>query len=100
MAATTQTRISPKALRTAEAKHFKAADGARLFYRYWPSASPSDRALVLLHRGHELDYVYRNRPSGITPAGKLIDWFYVNSVGWRGIRVRKENIETMLGEAI
>ena len=44
--------------------------------------------------GSTLDYVYRNRPSGITPIGKLIDWFYVNSIGWRGIRVRKAEYRT------
>jgi alpha-beta hydrolase superfamily lysophospholipase len=46
--------------------------------------------------GSTLDYVYRNRASGITPLGKLIDWFYINSIGWRGIRVRKQNIERLL----
>ena len=50
--------------------------------------------------GSTLDYVYRNRAAGITPIGKLIDWSYVNSIGWRGIRVRKENIERLLGDAM
>jgi alpha-beta hydrolase superfamily lysophospholipase len=50
--------------------------------------------------GSTLDYVYRNKPSGFTPVGKLIDWFYVNSIGWRGIRVRKQNIERILGQAM
>lgn len=50
--------------------------------------------------GSTLDYVYRNRASGITPVGKLIDWFYINSIGWRGIRVRKENLESLLAKAI
>jgi len=49
--------------------------------------------------GSSLDYVYRNRPSGITPLGTLIDWFYLNSPGWRGIRVRKQLIEDLLGRA-
>jgi hypothetical protein len=50
--------------------------------------------------GATLDYVYRNRPSGITPLGKWIDWFYLNSIGWRGIRQRKLNIERLLAEAM
>lgn len=50
--------------------------------------------------GSTLDYIYRNRPSGITPLGRLIDWFYLNAIGWRGIRVRKENLERMLARAI
>jgi alpha-beta hydrolase superfamily lysophospholipase len=50
--------------------------------------------------GSSLDYVYRNRATGITPIGKLIDWFYLNSPGWRGIRVRKKLIEEMIGRAM
>jgi alpha-beta hydrolase superfamily lysophospholipase len=50
--------------------------------------------------GSTLDYVYRNRPSGITPLGKLIDRSYLNAIGWRGIRVRKRNIERLLRQAI
>ena len=46
--------------------------------------------------GSSLDYVYRNRPSGITPIGKLIDWFYLNSPGWTGIRVRKQLIQELI----
>jgi alpha-beta hydrolase superfamily lysophospholipase len=42
-----------KKMRTAEEKHFPAGDGAQLFYRYWPAAQKTDRAVVLLHRGHE-----------------------------------------------
>jgi alpha-beta hydrolase superfamily lysophospholipase len=50
--------------------------------------------------GSTLDYVYRHEASGITPLGKLIDWFYINSIGWRGIRVRKQNIEHFLAQGI
>ena len=46
--------------------------------------------------GSTLDYVYRANASGITPIGKWIDWFYLNSIGWRGIRLRKENLERLL----
>jgi alpha-beta hydrolase superfamily lysophospholipase len=46
--------------------------------------------------GSTLDYVYRNKASGITPLGKLIDWFYLNSIGWRGIRIRKQHVERLL----
>jgi alpha-beta hydrolase superfamily lysophospholipase len=48
--------------------------------------------------GAALDYVYQNRPSGVAPLGKLIDWFYLNSIGWRGIRQRKLNIEQLMRE--
>jgi alpha-beta hydrolase superfamily lysophospholipase/phosphatidylglycerophosphate synthase len=42
--------------------------------------------------GSTLDYVYRNQPSGTAFSGKLIDRIYLNAPGWRGIRVRKENV--------
>jgi len=50
--------------------------------------------------GSTLDYVYRNKPSGYTPLGKLIDWFYLNSIGWRGIRIRKQNLMRLLARAV
>jgi SAM-dependent methyltransferase len=46
--------------------------------------------------GVMLEYVYRNQSSGITPVGKLIDWFYLNSEGWCGIRNRAELLKTTL----
>ncbi|MBO0722766.1 MAG: class I SAM-dependent methyltransferase family protein [Blastocatellia bacterium] len=39
--------------------------------------------------GVMLDYVYKNKAAGKFPVGKLIDRVYLNSVGWRGIRLRK-----------
>jgi alpha-beta hydrolase superfamily lysophospholipase/SAM-dependent methyltransferase len=50
--------------------------------------------------GSSLDYGYRNQPSGITPLGKLIDYFYLNSPGWKGIRVRKKLLEQLIGRAM
>jgi alpha-beta hydrolase superfamily lysophospholipase/SAM-dependent methyltransferase len=50
--------------------------------------------------GSTLDYVYRNRVSGITFAGRAMDWFFLNAVGWRGIRKRKENLERLLVRSI
>ncbi len=46
--------------------------------------------------GVMLDYVYKNKARGITPLGKIIDYFYLNSIGWRGIRVRRAHLEAML----
>ena len=35
-------------------REFESWDGVRLFYRAWhPNAGPSDRAVILFHRGHE-----------------------------------------------
>ena len=50
--------------------------------------------------GSTLDYVYRNRVAGITPAGRAMDWFFLNAIGWRGIRKRKENVELFLIRSI
>lgn len=46
--------------------------------------------------GSTLDYVYRHRPSGITPLGRWIDRVYLESIGWRGIRQRRANLETAM----
>src|SRR5262249_43651839 len=37
--------------------------------------------------GLSLDYIYENRAQGVTSLGRLIDRFYLNAIGWRGIRV-------------
>ena len=50
--------------------------------------------------GQTLDYVYENKPRGALLIGQAIDWFYLNSVGWKGIRVRKVNLERQLRKAI
>jgi alpha-beta hydrolase superfamily lysophospholipase/SAM-dependent methyltransferase len=50
--------------------------------------------------GLTLDYVYENKPRGVTPLGRLIDRNYLNSPGWRGIRERKKNLEKLLGRVI
>jgi len=50
--------------------------------------------------GVTLDYVYGNRPQGVTLLGRSIDRGYLESIGWRGIRQRKANLEAILREAI
>jgi alpha-beta hydrolase superfamily lysophospholipase/SAM-dependent methyltransferase len=50
--------------------------------------------------GVTLDYVYTNRPQGLTPLGRWMDRCYLASIGWRGIRQRKANLEKMLRETI
>jgi alpha-beta hydrolase superfamily lysophospholipase/SAM-dependent methyltransferase len=46
--------------------------------------------------GLSLDYVYKNQPRGAMGVGRLIDKSYLNSIGWRGIRQRKSNLEKAL----
>jgi alpha-beta hydrolase superfamily lysophospholipase len=55
--------------------------------------------------GSSLDYVYLNKAQGIgfggaIGLGKLIDRGYLDSIGWRGIRIRKQNLELLLGKYI
>jgi alpha-beta hydrolase superfamily lysophospholipase len=50
--------------------------------------------------GLTLDYVYENRARGITPLGRLIDHAFLTSVGWRGIRQRRINLERALQKAV
>jgi alpha-beta hydrolase superfamily lysophospholipase/SAM-dependent methyltransferase len=50
--------------------------------------------------GLTLDYVYENRPQGITPLGRWMDRAYLNSIGWRGIRLRRANLERILVQTI
>ncbi len=50
--------------------------------------------------GTMLDYVYRNRATGITPLGRFIDRQYLDSPGWVGIRQRKFNLEKLLNRTI
>ena len=50
--------------------------------------------------GRTLDYVYENQPRGVTPLGRAIDRSYLNSIGWRGIRERKVNLQKILRATI
>lgn len=50
--------------------------------------------------GLSLDYVYENKPQGATRLGRLMDRGYLNSIGWRGIRQRKRNLEKLLRHVI
>jgi alpha-beta hydrolase superfamily lysophospholipase len=50
--------------------------------------------------GQTLDYVYENRPCGALWLGNWIDRAYLGSIGWRGIRQRRANLEKLLRTAI
>lgn len=54
--------------------------------------------------GVMIDYVYKNKPGGRLGIGTLIDWAYLNSVGWRGIRLRKilliQNLTKVVGDQL
>jgi hypothetical protein len=50
--------------------------------------------------GLTLDYVYENKPGGGNRIGRAMDAAYLGSIGWRGIRQRKQNLEKLLRKAI
>lgn len=55
--------------------------------------------------GSSLDYVYLNKAEGLgfykaIGLGKIIDRGYLDAIGWRGIRVRKQNLEQLIGKYI
>lgn len=50
--------------------------------------------------GETLDYVYENKPRGLTPLGRAFDRAYLESPGWTGIRIRRQNLESLLRETI
>lgn len=50
--------------------------------------------------GESLDYIYENMPHGITPVGRMLDRLYLNSIGWKAIRLRKANLQRVLQATI
>ena len=50
--------------------------------------------------GETLDYVYANKAQGFTPFGRLVDWFYLNSLGWICIRQRRQHMNQTLRRAL
>lgn len=50
--------------------------------------------------GETLDYVYQNRPRGWSIFGRVVDTFYLNSIGWVCIRQRKRHLDELLEEAL
>jgi alpha-beta hydrolase superfamily lysophospholipase len=50
--------------------------------------------------GESLDYVYDNKPRGNLLVGKVIDYFYLNAIGWRGIRQRRACMNQALRFAV
>jgi len=49
--------------------------------------------------GSTLDYVYCDQPRGTSLLGRFIDRGYLDAVGWRGIRVRKQHLQLAITTA-
>ena len=50
--------------------------------------------------GISLDYIYKNQANGKLFIGKFIDRFYLNQIGWAGVRERKKNLLSLIEEKI
>jgi alpha-beta hydrolase superfamily lysophospholipase len=50
--------------------------------------------------GSTLDYIYRNQAAGRFGIGRIVDSNYLDAIGWRGIRQRKQHVEELIGDAI
>ena len=50
--------------------------------------------------GISLDYIYKNQANGKLLLGKFIDRFYLNQIGWAGVRERKKNLLSLIEEKI
>ncbi len=104
-------------LRSAHLRGFSAEEAARLSSElpalsprgiYWDITRKSlkfgakfSSGIALGHKtgfdsGSTLDYVYRNKATGTGVIGRLIDRTYLDSIGWRGIRIRKQHIEDLI----
>lgn len=46
--------------------------------------------------GISLDYVYHNEAKGKSGIGKMIDKGYLEAIGWKGIRIRKQHLLQLL----
>nr|BDT29400.1 bifunctional alpha/beta hydrolase/class I SAM-dependent methyltransferase [Bacteriovorax sp. HI3] len=64
------------------------AEGIRVGYKYG------------FDSGISLDHVYKNKARGWLGIGQIIDYFYINAVGWKGIRARRVHIREALDYAI
>lgn len=50
--------------------------------------------------GASLNYVYHNQPKGKLGFGKMMDKNYLEAIGWRGIRIRKQHLLQLLEKNI
>lgn len=50
--------------------------------------------------GQSLDHVYQNKAKGFSPVGKIIDRYYLDAIGWQGVRTRKEDLKHWITYAI
>lgn len=50
--------------------------------------------------GSTLDYVYRDTARGFGAIGRSIDRTYLDAIGWRGIRRRKQHVEELIRLAL
>lgn len=64
------------------------SEGIRIGYKYG------------FDSGISLDHVYKNKARGWLGLGQVIDFFYINAVGWKGIRARRVHMRESLDNCI
>ncbi len=50
--------------------------------------------------GLSLDYVYKNTPQGFPLIGTFMDRAYLNAIGWRNIRIRRQHLLQLVQQQI
>jgi SAM-dependent methyltransferase len=50
--------------------------------------------------GKMLDYIYANQPSGRFLIGRYFDRIFLDNIGWRAIRMRKEHVKLLIKKSI
>ncbi|MCM2392084.1 class I SAM-dependent methyltransferase family protein [Streptomyces albipurpureus] len=66
----------------------RLSEGIRIGFRYG------------FDSGSMLDYVYVNKARGSLGVGRLIDRVYLNAIGWRAIRARRELLKDVLRKEV
>lgn len=49
--------------------------------------------------GASLEYIYQNQPTGKGAVGRAVDRYYLNTLGWRCTRQRKQYVEALIALA-
>ncbi len=50
--------------------------------------------------GKMLEYVYNNKPSGVTKLGRILDKFYLSHRGWQSVRERMFNLVDVISDTV
>jgi len=101
--------ILPDEFSVKENKRLQNQEGNNLNFKFqkWTLnkiGKVSDGMAIGLEHGFDsgasLDYVYHNQPKGKLGFGKMMDKNYLEAIGWRGIRIRKQHLLQLIKKDI